>query len=456
MAENKTMFDRMKELTAGLDEQVTELFRNENLPDFLRTMSHLTGYSLSNILLVHRQRPFSTMLMSFEKWQEQGRNVTRGQKGIQIITPAPYTIEVQRDRLDPRTHAPVLDSSGKPVKETVTQERTTFKISTVFDIDQTYGDQYPAIERASLDRPDVFVDAIQKAAGEPIFIPQRLSDIGAAVFAVQELAKRITGREDDLSGAIEARLAAYTVCRYYDFEQDPGDSFEIAAWAQGKAAPELRESLDTIRRSSHEMIRNIDRNYIEICQERGLSLLPENGDEWSRALINFTDRDGDYQALIDPGADGFAIFQLKQDPALTRIMFMDSDWMARNGQQILLQNYECKYVGQLPDMGTIPEKLEQIFTAFNVDRPQDFKGHSLSVSDVVAVYENEHLSCHYVDKFGFKELTGFLPEQSREKAVPVQEVQVSGKVSVLSRLEGFKNAAPSVEPIKPKLGRDAR
>ena len=69
---------------------------------------------LSNILLVHRQRPFSTMLMSFEKWQEQGRNVTRGQKGIQIITPAPYTIEVQRDRLDPRTHAPVLDSSGKP------------------------------------------------------------------------------------------------------------------------------------------------------------------------------------------------------------------------------------------------------------------------------------------------------------------------------------------------------
>ena len=74
MAEKKTMFDRMKELTAGLDEQVTELFRKENLHDFLQTMSHLTGYSLSNILLVHRQRPFSTMLMSFEKWQEQGRS----------------------------------------------------------------------------------------------------------------------------------------------------------------------------------------------------------------------------------------------------------------------------------------------------------------------------------------------------------------------------------------------
>ena len=68
-------------------------------------------------------------------------------------------------------------------------------------------------------------------------------------------------------------------------------------------------------------------------------------------------------------------------------MFMDADWMARNGQQILLQNYECKYVGQLPDMGTIPKKLEQIYAAFNVDRPQDFKGHSLSVSDVVALSE---------------------------------------------------------------------
>lgn len=456
MAENKTMFDRMKELTAGLDDQVAELFQQDRLTDFLRTMSHLTGYSLNNILLVHRQRPFSTMLMSFEKWQEQGRNVTRGQKGIQIIMPAPYIIEVQRDRLDPRTHAPVLDGSGNPVKETVSVERTTFKVSTVFDIGQTYGDKYPEIQRASLERPDVFVDAVQKAAGEPIFIPQRLSGVAAAVFAVQELAKRTVHHRDEFVQGFAAESAAYTVGQYYGMELSQRDPFEISTWAIGRDVNELRSALEVTRKASSRMIYQIDRNYIEICQERGLSLLPEHGDEWSRSLINFMDRDGGYQALIDPGTDGFAIFQLRQDPALTHIMFMDSDWMARNGQQILLQNYECKYVGQLPDVGTMPEKLEQIFTVFNVDRPKDFKGHSLSVSDVVAIYKAGKLSCHYVDKFGFKELAGFLPEQRKEKAVPVQEVRVSEKVSALSQLDSLKSMAASQESIPKKLSRDAR
>ena len=453
MAENKTMFDRIKELTAGLDEQVSELFQQDRLPDFLWTMSHLTGYSLNNILLIHKQRPYSTMLQSYEKWQEQGRYVDKGQKGIQILTPASYTVQVSRDRVDPRTHAPVLDGSGNPVKETVSQERTTFRVSTVFDVSQTHGDRYPEIQAASMERMEIFLEAAQRSAKEPIVVPQSIRGIDAVIYMISELAKQ---RESSKDHSFETALAANTVCKRYQLTRAPGVDLDVVAWSAGKSASELRASLETVRRTAHSIIRDLDRNYLDICQERGMTPRPEYGGEWSRSLMNFMALDGSYKTLIDPGADGFAIFQLRQDPALARIMFMDSDWMAQNGQQIRLQNYECKYVGMLPEDGSTAEKLEKIFAAFNENRPQDFHGHSLSVSDVVAIYEAGALSCHYVDKIGFKELPGFLPEQAQEKTVPVQDAPASEKGSLISQLDSFRSEAASKESGARKIDREAR
>ena len=51
-----------------------------------------------------------------------------------------------------------------------------------------------------------------------------------------------------------------------------------------------------------------------------------------------------------------------------------------------------------------------IYQRFNVDHPADFKGHSLSVSDIVALKKDGVVSCHYVDSIGFRELPGFMSE----------------------------------------------
>ena len=56
---------------------------------------------------------------------------------------------------------------------------------------------------------------------------------------------------------------------------------------------------------------------------------------------------------------------------------------------------------------------------FNLSRPQDFEGHSLSVSDVIALKRNGEISVHYVDSIGFKELPGFLDKQPERPSVPV-------------------------------------
>ena len=61
--------------------------------------------------------------------------------------------------------------------------------------------------------------------------------------------------------------------------------------------------------------------------------------------------------------------------------------------------------------------LEELFQVFNLSRPQDFEGHSLSVSDVIALKRNGEVSVHYVDSIGFKDLQGFLDKEQERPSV---------------------------------------
>ena len=68
-----------------------------------------------------------------------------------------------------------------------------------------------------------------------------------------------------------------------------------------------------------------------------------------------------------------------------------------------------------PDIYTAPlapgTSLEDIYTRFNIDHPKDFKGHSLSVSDIVVLHQNGGNTAHYVDSIGFQNVPEFLQEK---------------------------------------------
>ena len=84
------------------------------------------------------------------------------------------------------------------------------------------------------------------------------------------------------------------------------------------------------------------------------------------------------------------------------------------------EHYEVTYYADLPAMWQdVPnnEILEELFQMFNLSRPQDFEGHSLSVSDVIALKRNGEVSVHYVDSIGFKDLQGFLDKQPERPSV---------------------------------------
>ena len=126
------------------------------------------------------------------------------------------------------------------------------------------------------------------------------------------------------------------------------------------------------------------------------------------------------QAFLQSTADSFAIYQLKRDDATTDLRFMNSDWLQKKGIEPQYDNYELVYTGALTYDGSQIDKLEGIYRTFNIDHPADFTGHSLSVSDIVALKQDGVVSCHYVDSVGYKELPTFMKTENYLKTAEMQ------------------------------------
>ena len=106
----------------------------------------------------------------------------------------------------------------------------------------------------------------------------------------------------------------------------------------------------------------------------------------------------------------FSIYQLKGGNETLDYRFEPLDSIHRNGLSVKSENYELVYEAPL----TEKDNLESIYTWFNVDRPADFTGHSLSVSDIVVLHQDGKDTAHYCDRAGFSEVPEFLQERQPE------------------------------------------
>ena len=111
-----------------------------------------------------------------------------------------------------------------------------------------------------------------------------------------------------------------------------------------------------------------------------------------------------------PPENSFSIYQLKSGDETLDYRFEPLDSIHRNGLSVDPANYELVYTAPLTER----DSLESIYTRFNVDRPADFTGHSLSVSDIVVLHENGQDTAHYCDRFGFSQVPEFLRERQTE------------------------------------------
>ena len=119
---------------------------------------------------------------------------------------------------------------------------------------------------------------------------------------------------------------------------------------------------------------------------------------------------GMMEAFFESRTDSYAILQLRDIDETRQEQFASLDYLHRQGKEPDIDHYEIVYTDNLPTFIDRDTMLESLYTKFNIDHPADFTGHSLSVSDIVALKTGGVVSCHYVDSVGFTELKDFLRE----------------------------------------------
>ena len=164
---------QMKEITERLEQGVKELFTSERYMEYLKTMSQFHNYSFNNTMLIAMQKPDATLVAGYQAWQKKfKRQVKRGEKGIQIIAPAPIREKEEVEKFDPVTNEPILRPDGKPETEEIEHIIPRFRLTTVFDISQTYGEPLPELETpelmGSVENFEIFMQAIREVSPVPI------------------------------------------------------------------------------------------------------------------------------------------------------------------------------------------------------------------------------------------------------------------------------------------------
>ena len=177
----KTNKERLKEITDSIEVGIMGLFDSEKYKNYLRTMSKFHNYSFNNTMLIHMQMPEATRVASFNKWKDKfHRNVKRGEHGIKIIAPTPYIKKVEDVQIDPETNAPMTDKNGEVIVVEKQIKIPRFKVVTVFDVSQTYGEPLPQLASdltGDVKQFDIFMEALKRSAPVPMEIQPLASNL---------------------------------------------------------------------------------------------------------------------------------------------------------------------------------------------------------------------------------------------------------------------------------------
>ena len=292
--------EKVKEITARLEQGVQAIFDSDRYKEFLTAMSKFHDYSLNNTILIAMQG--GNLVMGFRQWEKEfDRHVKKGEKGIKIFAPAPYKVKKLVDKIDPETRKPMLDREGKVVKEEKEITVPAFKVITVFDISQTEGKEFPDLSvkplLADVEQYEDFFAALEKASPVPIAfeqitngangyfsltdkriaIKEGVSELQAVKTAIHEIAHAklhdidLNAPKDEQqphidrrTREVEAESVAYTVCQHYGLDTSDYSFGYVAGWSSGRELSELKSSLETIRSAAAEIINSIDENLAEL------------------------------------------------------------------------------------------------------------------------------------------------------------------------------------------------
>ena len=433
---------QLKEISERLEQGVKEIFTSERYTEYLNTMSKFHNYSFNNTLLITMQKPEATLVAGYQAWQKKfNRHVKRGEKGIQIIAPAPIREKQEIEKIDPVTKEPVIGDDGQPETEIVEMVIPRFRVTTVFDVSQTEGEPIAELEvpelTGSVQFYDTFMQALQNISPVPIrmmnvegeakgyyhqtekyiAIKEDMSNVQTMKTGVHEVSHALLhDREvmdaegvlkDQTTKEVEAESIAYIVCNHFGLDTSEYSFTYIASWCESRDMKALKASMDTIRKTSAEIIGNIEEQMHELERENTMQYEEKEASATRQEKLEQDSAEKiDETLLLHGESRRFAIYQMDSGDEHT-YQFMGMESAKSLGYTIDGKDYRMVYVA--PWMPTIT--LENIFERFNIDRPEDFRGHSLSVSDVIVINRGAEITAYYVDSFGFQELPEFVQQR---------------------------------------------
>ena len=303
--------ERLKEITDSIEQGIKDLFQSNRFAQYLCTMSRFHRYSVNNTVLIYMQKPDATLVAGFNKWHDQfSRNVMRGEKGIKIIAPVPYKRNIEEQKLDPDTKAPLLDANGKVIMEEMEIRIPMYKVISVFDVSQTEGKPLPTLAKdltGNVTQFEIFMDALRRSSPVPvafeamdpnmdgyfsrrdqrIAIRSGMSEVQTISAAVHEITHATLHNYEQIQLAnaqsdetakplkpkdrrteeVEAESVSFAVCQYYGIQTGENSFGYIASWSKNRELPELRASLETINKTASGLISDIDRNFREVLKE---------------------------------------------------------------------------------------------------------------------------------------------------------------------------------------------
>lgn len=204
---------------------------------------------------------------------------------------------------------------------------------------------------------------------------------------------------------------------------------------------QTKEAFSIIIRSGEDY--SLRRNLIEIS---------ESGSDRSEAAIGLlTKLDSFYQEQETPR---YLLYQIKfEGENVCDFAFRSYDELQKDNLNVDAENYSCAYSGRLAE----GQSLDDIYEKFNLRRPLDFLGHSLSVSDVIVVSREGQEQAYYVDSFGFKEVPEFFQAKAQEKVADkltdrsaARDAGEAKRTSVLSRLQEKKDEVAKINQKRQK------
>ena len=308
---------------------------------------------------------------------------------------------------------------------------------------------------------------IQKGMSESQTIKTAIHETGHARLHDKDIMEKQGIEKDRLTKEVEAESVAYCVCSAFGVDTSEYSFPYIAGWSSNRDMKELKASMDIIRKTAGEMIDELSDNLQELFAEKkqlleseqkqklipameaagyhfdelessdgNLRFLPDGTHEIGGVMISDSWNDVkewlEGVVLEDPdtaervervmhperyektseelmfaGEERYALYQLNTESKDVPYEFMGMDFVKDHGMEVTAADYKCVYSGILHDSVS----LDELYSIFNKNHQADFKGHSMSVSDVVIVNRDGDMKAYYVDSFGFADLPDFVRQR---------------------------------------------